>query len=140
MFDPSGQVLQAYLDAGISRVVMLTPIEEVLDLTGIDLVTQYQMLGFNIIHAPIQDFSAPAEGALQVPIQQALDAARLGENIVIHCHAGLGRTGLFAACLAKLVFDFSGEEAFGWVRQHIPNAIENGVQIAFINRFRLLGD
>lgn len=140
MFDPDGQVLQAYLDAGITWVVMLTPLKEVVALTGMDLIAHYKTHGLRIIHAPIQDFSVPTEGALQVPIQQTLDAAWLGENIVIHCHAGLGRTGLFAACLAKVVFDLNGEEAFIWVRQYIPNAIENGAQIAFINGFRLYGD
>ena len=44
--------------------------------------------------------------------------------MVIHCHAGLGRTGMFAACMAKGGLDYSSEEAIQWVRESIPGAVE----------------
>jgi hypothetical protein len=33
----------------------------------------------------------------------------------------------------------NGEEAFRWVRQHIPRAVENALQIQFINNFEFSG-
>ena len=135
LFDPQGFLLTAFLDAGVDTVVMLTPQEEVHRLTGIDLAEQYQQLGFEVIYAPVVDFSIPSAEGFQGPIREALRAAQAGRTIVIHCHAGLGRTGMFAACLAKVIFDLPGEEASAWVRRYIPRAIETSEQRQFIKNF-----
>jgi len=72
---------------------------------------------------------------LKPEIQKTIRAANAGRTIVIHCHAGLGRSGMFAACLAKVVFDMDAEEASQWVRQYIPNAVETWEQHDFIKNF-----
>jgi protein-tyrosine phosphatase len=137
LFDPQGLLLDAYIAAGVSVVVMLTPDEEAQDLTGRDLRAHYQELGFNVIHAPVQDFSVPKAGQFQAVLPEILGAARAGKTIVIHCHAGLGRTGILAACLAKVVFDMTGDEAVAWVRQYIPGAVENTRQYQFVTVFNI---
>jgi len=135
LFDPEQQLLDVYIQKSVETVVMLTPEEEVRELTGMDLQARYKSLGFDIIHAPIPDFSVPDAGELQKPIQVTLQAAHAGKTLVIHCHAGLGRTGIFASCLAKVVFEMSGEEAVAWVRQYIPHAVENNIQYQFVKNF-----
>ena len=139
-FDPEGKVLDAYIEAGVNTVVMLTPIAEMIEITGSNLYDRYQQLGFQVIHAPVEDFSVPQDGAFQKPIQEALRAAKAGRTIVIHCHAGLGRSGMFAACLAKVVFDMDAEAASQWVRQYIPNAVETWEQHHFIKNFEYKAD
>jgi len=123
--------------AGIDVVVMLTQPKEVQRLIGMNLAKRYQELGFDVIRAPIADFSVPEVGALNKPIRETLRAARDGQTIVIHCHAGLGRTGMFAACLAKVVFGMDGMEARAWVRQHIRHAVETVEQLEYILSFEL---
>ncbi len=140
MFDPKKRILQAYLDVGIEVVVMLAEDWEVRELTGMDLKARYQQLGMTVIYAPIRDFSVPEPGDLQEPIRKTLEAARAGKTIVIHCHAGWGRTGIFAACLAKVVFNLPAEKAVYWLRQYIPRAVENQVQYEFVSDFKYLGD
>lgn len=135
LFDRRGLLLDAFIDAGVDSVVMLTPIAETKEITGINLYDRYQQLGFDVIHAPVEDFSVPPDGAFQEPIQKTLQAAKTGKTIVIHCHAGLGRSGMFAACLAKVVFDMNAEEASRWVRQYIPNAVETWEQHHFVKNF-----
>ena len=135
LFDPSGKVLDAYLDAGVNTVVMLTPIEETKELTGINIFDRYKQLGYDVIYAPVEDFSVPGEGAFQEPIRETLQAANEGRTIAIHCHAGLGRSGMFAACLAKVVFDMDGEEASRWVREYIPRAVETWEQHQYVKNF-----
>ena len=137
MFDPADRVLDAYSKAGIDVVVMLTQPKEVQRLIGMNLAKRYQELGFDVIRAPIADFSVPEVGALNKPIRETLRAARDGQTIVIHCHAGLGRTGMFAACLAKVVFGMDGMEARAWVRQHIRHAVETVEQLEYILSFEL---
>lgn len=135
LFDPHGDVLATYLTRGVETVVVLTLEEEVRRLTGLDLLQRYQELGFDLIHAPVQDFSVPEKGAFQEPIQKTLQRAKARRTIAIHCHAGVGRTGTFASCLAKVVFNMDGEEAVSWVRQYIPHAVENTQQYQFVQEF-----
>lgn len=135
MYDPDHRILPAYGQAGVEVVVMLTSAEEALAIRGSDLLGTYHNEGFEVIYAPTRDFSVPEEGIFEPALREALAAARAGKTIAIHCHAGIGRTGTFAACLARMVFGFDGEEAIAWVRQSIPTAVENELQAQFVSEF-----
>ena len=137
IFDPFGLLLDAYSTIGIDIVVMLTQPDEVQRLIGMNLAERYREMGFEVIKSPIPDFSVPKEGALNEPILETLRAARKGRTIVIHCHAGLGRTGMFAACLAKVVFGMNSMEARAWVREQIPHAVETREQFNYVKSFEL---
>lgn len=135
MFDPRFEVLGRYQALGVTMVVMLTSPDEAKDITGLDLEQIYRDMGFRIISAPVRDFFVPEDSSFNAAVHQALQAAKAGDPVAIHCHAGLGRTGMFAACLAKIVFGFDGKEAISWVRQFIPNAVENDLQLQFVDDF-----
>jgi protein-tyrosine phosphatase len=140
LFDPDACLFDAYQEARVEMVVMLTPVAETVDLTGRDMRAFFESHGLDVIYVPVEDFSVPEDGMFQKAIPAALTAAKSGRTMVIHCHAGIGRTGMFAACLAKVVFDISGKEAVRWVRQFIPDAVENLRQIQFVQEFDLTGD
>ena len=123
-YDPSGQLIQAYKQRGVSIIVMLTSDEESLRITGRELRSMYEEEEFEVQYLPIPDFSTPEAEDLREAVQQVLTHSRSGEGVAIHCHAGVGRTGMFAAGLAKLGMDLSSDEAIRWVRNIIPGAIE----------------
>ena len=133
-FDPEGEALTEFKRENVSVIVLLAEEEEYLMRAGQDLKALYVKKGFDIIHLPIPDFSVPRKKDLKHAVDAALEKARSGLNIVIHCYAGIGRTGLFAACLAKRVFGLSGEEAIRWVRKYIPGAVEAREQRQMILR------
>jgi len=54
--------------------------------------------------------------------------AQAEHNIAVHCSAGIGRTGLFMACLAKRGLGLSGSEALQWIRHSMPRAVETADQ------------
>ena len=84
--------------------------------------------GVQVIHLPIPDFDVPSKEDLEEVVKKTVEHAQVGQNIVIHCHAGVGRTGLFVAHLAKQVLGLSSEEAIHWTREYIPNALDTDEQ------------
>lgn len=132
MFDPDDQVFDLYLQHQIQTVVALNDEEEHLRHTGNNLFNRYREAGFRIISAPIPDFSTPDPGFWDEAISKTIQAVKSGENTVIHCHAGIGRTGMFTALLASEVLDLDAEQSIAWVRKTVPYAIDTHNQKTFV--------
>jgi len=122
--DPDGELIHAYDTNSVTLIVMLASDEEGKRITGRDLRSAYNAQGFDVLYLPIPDFSTPEVDDLNVTVQQVLAHSLSGGRVAIHCHAGIGRTGMFAACLAKCGMGYSSEDAIDWVRDYIPGAIE----------------
>lgn len=130
--DPQGILFEQYQREKISVIVMLVNVEECIRETGRDLRALYQTNGFEISYFPIPDFGVPPRDELCRVLDHTMDQALSGKNIVVHCNGGLGRTGMFIACLAKRVLNISGEQAVSWVRERIPGAIETDAQYKMV--------
>ena len=113
-----------FCEAQIAVIVLLASDEECLHKTGCNLRALYLKEGFQVLYLPIPDFGVPTREDLEQAIQQTIAYAQAGHHIVIHCSAGIGRTGLFTAYLAKRWLRLSGAEALQWVRRYIPRAVE----------------
>jgi len=134
-YDPQGRSLSEFRTRHVSAIVLLAEHQECIQRAGRDLPHLYEEEGFELIHVPVRDFDVPAPDALGPAVERALAEARAGRNVAIHCHAGKGRTGLFAACLAKAALGFSGDEAIAWIRRHIPGAVETAAQEEFVRSY-----
>ncbi len=137
IYDPFAVIFDFYRQAKIDLVVMLVRTEETQKHAKRDLGAFYREAGMPVLHMPIKDFSVPPLDVFQVVVAQVIDAAYAGKNIAMHCHAGLGRTGVLAACMAKIVFDINGETAIRWLRKFIPEAVETSEQHRFIEKFEM---
>ncbi len=134
-YDPDGELIPAYKKNDISLIVILSSDEEIERLTGRDLHSIYKLEGFEILYLPIPDFSTPETDEFRVVFEQVLTRSKSGKGTAIHCHAGLGRTGMFVACLAKLGMDYSSDEAIHWVRKIISGAVEVPDQEQLVRSF-----
>jgi protein-tyrosine phosphatase len=123
-YDLHGEVYDRFREAQITVVVLLAAEDECLHKTGHNLRTFYLQEGFQVLYLPIPDFSVPTRDDLEQAVQHTMAYAQAGHNIVVHCSAGIGRTGLFMAYLAKQLLGLSGEEALQWIRHYIPRAVE----------------
>ena len=123
-YDLHGEVYDRFCEEQIAVIVLLASDAECLHKTGCHLRALYLKEGFQVLYLPIPDFSVPAKDDLEQAVQHTITYAQAGHHIVIHSSAGIGRTGLFAAYLAKWCLGLSGAEALQWVRRFIPRAVE----------------
>src|SRR5712692_2622689 len=127
-YDPQGTALSRFRQEQIVVIVLLASDEECIRKAGRHLRTLYQQEGWQVLYLPIPDFGVPAREDLERVVQSTIEQARAGPHIAVHCSAGIGRTGLFTACLAQHVLGVSGTEAIAWIRQYIPGAVETWEQ------------
>lgn len=132
LYDPEGQLLPALKDVNVSVVVLLADIEECREKSGRDLFSLYQQEGLSVLPLPIPNFGIPNWESLRDTLTETIARATQGQNILIHCSAGIGRTPLFAALLAKNILGLSGIEAIRWIWQNKPDALLTPPQILLI--------
>lgn len=136
-YDPEGLIYRAYRDNYISVIVLLAKDEECMKKANRDLRALYRQDGFTVVHLPIVDFGVPKASDLQAAMNATVREAQAGCAIAIHCSAGIGRTGLFIACLAKKLLKLPDEQAIEWVRRHIPHAVETDEQRQFVAELKI---
>ncbi|MCJ7733439.1 MAG: dual specificity protein phosphatase family protein [Anaerolineales bacterium] len=130
-------VWSAFQEEDIDLVIVLTEKQEYLVYAGMDLPAFYQSRGLESLHLPVPDFGIPEDlRDWDEALKAAIQAAQDGKNIAVHCLAGIGRTGIFMACLAKDVLGMEGEEAINWVRESVTGAMENKHQENFVINYR----
>jgi protein-tyrosine phosphatase len=135
-YDPEGLVYEAYRDNDISMIVLLAEDHECKEKARRDLRMLYTQDGFTVMHLPIVDFGIPSASVLRETLDVTVREAQSGRHVVIHCSAGIGRTGLFTACLARVLLNLPGEQAIEWVRRFIPHAVETSEQRQFVAKFK----
>jgi protein-tyrosine phosphatase len=135
-YDSKGLLYEAYRTNDISVIVLLAEDHECKEKARRDLRALYTQDGFTVVHLPIVDFGIPSAPALREALDSTVQEAQAGRHIAIHCSAGIGRTGLFTACLAKVMLNLSGEQAIEWVRRYIAGAVETLEQKQFVANFK----
>lgn len=99
-----------------------------------ELLREANERGMEVVHLPIRDVSVPRSDqreAFEAMHSDVSDHLRQGRNVVVHCHGGLGRSGLVAASVLTR-FGASADEAIARVRAARPGAIETAEQERFV--------
>jgi len=92
--------VEGWRDAGVQVVVSLLSVDETAELGLGDEARLVAAHDLEFISFPINDYDVPSsEGALRQLVKDLEELLDQGQNVGIHCRAGVGRSSLVAACL-----------------------------------------
>lgn len=103
-----------------------------------ELFEHNRIEGIEILRFAIEDMNIPREAEAEeyeALIQGIVGHLKEGENVVVHCRGGLGRTGTVAACVLVALGEHSADEAIGAVRAAREGTVQTREQEEFVRRF-----
>ena len=128
--------LKSLKKQGVYCIVTLVDDSEIVDL-GIknfsDIISKFNFRHYREI---IKDRSIPSvdqSDNIKALLKNIRNQISLEKNVLVHCNAGLGRSGLIAALLVKIMGVFP--DSISHIRRYRPGAIETKEQEDFINMF-----
>ena len=117
-------------------IVTLVDDSEIVDLGIKNFTNSISKFNFRHYCEIIKDRSIPSvdqSDNIKALLKNIRNQISLEKNVLVHCNAGLGRSGLIAALLVKTMGVFP--DSISHIRRYRPGAIETKEQEDFINMF-----
>jgi protein-tyrosine phosphatase len=91
--------------------------------------------GIDVLWYPLEDMAPPfSEAQTRKVVNEIVKRASAGENVVIHCKGGIGRTGTIASCVL-VHLGFSAADAIREVQKTRKSTITRKSQQKFVKNF-----
>jgi len=129
--------VQRLQEGGVSVLVSLVePWEYASTETG-PLMVKLTTAGIETVWYPIPDHGAPRNvEVFDAVVRNALGRIAEGVTVAVHCKAGKGRTGLFAACLL-VRHGYTAEQAIERVHAAREGTLKNPEQLEFVRTYEV---
>jgi len=93
-------------------------------------------ISIKVEHLPIPDFQIPTKELIDTFIARADETIQKGKAVVVHCAAGIGRTGtVLASWLAAKQGLYDGDAAIAKIRELRPHSVETPAQEQFVRDY-----
>ncbi|MCC7240126.1 MAG: dual specificity protein phosphatase family protein [Planctomycetia bacterium] len=119
--------------AGMARPISLVSDLEFLKDNGIEAIvsltelplhkTFIEEFGFEYKHIPVVDLTSPTQGQIDEFVAFINSLTSSKKKTVVHCDAGIGRTGTMLACYL-VSKGYSAQKAVTEVRRKRPGSVE----------------
>ncbi|MCH8972998.1 MAG: dual specificity protein phosphatase family protein, partial [Thaumarchaeota archaeon] len=89
----------------------------------------------NYLHVPTTDLTSPDMDKIDTAVDFIHSRINNKEPVMVHCAAGMGRTGTVLACYLVKYQKYSAKDAIEKVRTERPGSIQSEVQELAIQFF-----
>ena len=113
------------LNQGVKSVVTMT--ENALPESWVEDV--------NYLHVPTTDLSAPEINKIKVAVDFIHKQINNKEAVMVHCAAGMGRTGTILACYLIKYQKYTAKKAIEKLRNERPGSIQSEIQEMTIHMY-----
>jgi protein-tyrosine phosphatase len=104
-YEPMAEFISDLQYLNIARIICLTAADEILCKSPVylDAIKSGKFATEHIVF-PIPDFGVPDDvEAFYSLARDVLELLRNGQNNLVHCAGGIGRTGMFAGCVLNIL-------------------------------------
>lgn len=93
--------------------------------------------GINVYHSGWKDMGVPDSVSFVLNIVKNMynTIVKKKKRVLVHCHAGYGRTGIIIACFLIYYHKYTTEEAVKYLRSYRSKCIEKNAQYKFCKMF-----
>ena len=116
-FEDPEEWIEFMVEQEIRRVVCLLDDDD-LGLFEYSLLDTLEAYFDVVTHAPIEDFGLPGRETLETALEALIEAEKAKEKIVVHCIAGMGRTGIVLAAWLLVRHGLPLDEAIELTEDH----------------------
>ncbi len=120
----------------ITHIFMLISQAELETAKNGNLKLLYEKNGYKVEHYPIADLGTPALPDMKELVYKIIAVAQAGNNVLIHCKAGKGRTGLVLSCLAMERFHMTYAASTQFIEAFLGHMQHSPKQKVFLSTYK----
>lgn len=120
----------------IDVIVSLLEDEEYQKLALTDFLKKARAMSLEVLKLPIKDMNVPeSQAAVLKLVKEINQRINRGQNVLIHCFGGIGRSGIIASSLLIYRRGISADEAIAIIQDSKIGALQNQNQFDFLRGF-----
>ena len=117
-YDRGSHLLNIYKKNKIDHAFILVTDNELKKKARRDLLKEYSKNNITYSRFEIKDLQTPSLEVIRALVSEATERLKK-QHVIIHCHAGVGRTAVSVCCVTIAIENFSVEEAIDYVRNYM---------------------